>query len=104
MPFKSEAQRRKFYAMAGRGEMPRSKVEEYERATKGDIPERVGARNSERSEGYERRKDLREEAEKREMKREAKRKARKKLINAERREKRQEARSGAPVSDANSKA
>lgn len=62
MPFKSEAQRRKFYAMADRGEMPRSKVEEYERATKGDIPERV----KEKEEG-------------RELKKEAKRKARKKL-------------------------
>ena len=62
MPFKSEAQRRKFYAMADRGEMPRSKVEEYERATKGDIPERV-----------------REKKEKVELKKEAKRKARKKL-------------------------
>lgn len=104
MPFKSEAQRRKFYAMAGRGEMPKSKVEEYERATKGDIPERVGARNSERSEGYKRRKDLREEAERREMKREAKRKARKKLMRAEQRETKQEARSGAPVTDTASNA
>lgn len=85
MPFKSEAQRRKFYAMARRGEMPRSKVEEYERATKGDIPERAGER-------------------KREMKREAKRKARKKLMRAEQRETKQEARSGAPVPDTASNA
>lgn len=62
MPFKSEAQRRKFYAMADRGEMPRSKVEEYERATKGDIPERV-----------------KEKREERELKKAAKRKARGKL-------------------------
>lgn len=27
--------------MEERGEIPKSKVEEYERATKGDIPERV---------------------------------------------------------------
>jgi len=42
MPFKSDAQRRKFYAMAERGEISKSKVAEYERKTKGDLPERVG--------------------------------------------------------------
>ena len=41
MPFKSEAQRRKFYAMQERGEISKSKVEEYEKKTKGDLPERV---------------------------------------------------------------
>ena len=41
MPFKSEAQRRKFYAMAERGEMSKGKVKEYEEETKGDLPERV---------------------------------------------------------------
>ena len=42
MPFKSQAQRRKFYAMAERGEIPRSVVEEWERKTpKGTLPERV---------------------------------------------------------------
>jgi len=66
--------------MADRGEMPRSKVDEYERASKGDIPERVGV-------------------EKREMKRKAKKKARKKLMRTEQRETKQEARSGAPVAD-----
>ena len=104
MPFKSEAQRRKFYAMAGRGEMPKSKVEEYERATKGDIPERVGGRDFKRSEEYERRKDIKQDAEKREMKREAKKKARKKLMRVEQREAKQEARSGAPVTDTASNA
>jgi len=44
MPFKSDAQRRKFYAMAERGEISKSKVAEYERKTKGDLPERVGKR------------------------------------------------------------
>ena len=34
MPFRSEAQRRKFHAMAGRGEMPESTVSEWEHATK----------------------------------------------------------------------
>ncbi len=41
MPFASEAQRRKFYAMAERGEMSKEKVREYEKETKGNIPERV---------------------------------------------------------------
>jgi len=44
MPFKSEAQRRKFYAMANRGEISDKTVDEWEDATpKGkDLPERVG--------------------------------------------------------------
>ncbi len=49
MPFKSEAQRRKFYAMAERGEISKSKVAEYEKATKGDIPERVKASEENKS-------------------------------------------------------
>jgi hypothetical protein len=44
MPFESEAQRRKFYAMAERGEISKAKVAEYEKETKGDIPERVKAK------------------------------------------------------------
>lgn len=42
MPFKSQAQRRKFYAMANRGEISKSTVEHWESAT-GDkkLPERV---------------------------------------------------------------
>lgn len=44
MPFASESQRRKFYAMAERGEISKEKVAEYERETKGDIPERVKAK------------------------------------------------------------
>jgi hypothetical protein len=44
MPFSSEAQRRKFYAMAERGEISKAKVAEYERKTKGDLPERVKAK------------------------------------------------------------
>lgn len=44
MPFASEAQRRKFYAMAERGEISKGKVAEYEKETKGDIPERVKAK------------------------------------------------------------
>lgn len=43
MPFASEAQRRKFYAMARRGEISMKKVKEYERETKGKkLPEHVG--------------------------------------------------------------
>ena len=44
MPFVSEAQRRKFYAMAERGEISNKKVEEYERETEGKLPERVKAK------------------------------------------------------------
>ncbi len=40
-PFRSEAQRRKFYAMSERGEISKDKVKEYEKETKGDLPERV---------------------------------------------------------------
>jgi hypothetical protein len=44
MPFASEAQRRKFYAMAERGEISKTKVAEYEKETKGNLPERVKAK------------------------------------------------------------
>jgi hypothetical protein len=44
VPFASEAQRRKFYAMAERGEISKEKVAEYEKETKGDLPERVKAK------------------------------------------------------------
>ncbi len=40
-PFKSESQRRKFYAMSERGEISKGKVAEYERETKKDLPEKV---------------------------------------------------------------
>ena len=33
MPFKSQAQRGKFYAMADKGDMPKKTVKEYENAT-----------------------------------------------------------------------
>ncbi len=45
-PFKSEAQRRKFYAMSERGEISKNKVKEYEEKTKGDLPERVKKKES----------------------------------------------------------
>jgi hypothetical protein len=42
MPYKSDAQRRKFHAMLSRGEISKAVVEEYDRASKGiDLPERV---------------------------------------------------------------
>lgn len=42
MPFKSKAQRRKFYAMARRGEISEETLERWERETKGKrLPERV---------------------------------------------------------------
>lgn len=45
MPFKSEAQRRLFYAKAARGEISKEKVDEWQAATKKQgkkLPERVG--------------------------------------------------------------
>ncbi len=47
VPFKSDSQRRKFYAMAKRGEISKAKVAEYEKETKGDLPERVPGAKSE---------------------------------------------------------
>ena len=42
MPYKSDAQRRKFHAMANRGEISKKTVSEYDKATKGKkLPERV---------------------------------------------------------------
>ena len=42
MPFKSKAQRRKFFAMAGRGEISKKTLHEFQRATgKRKLPERV---------------------------------------------------------------
>jgi hypothetical protein len=42
MPYKSDAQRRKFHAMLKRGEIKRSTVEEYDKKSKGKkLPERV---------------------------------------------------------------
>ncbi len=42
MPFKSEAQRRKFHAMERRGEISKKTVKKWESKTKGKkLPERV---------------------------------------------------------------
>lgn len=41
MPFQSKSQRRKFHAMLDRGEISKSKVDEWERKTKGKLPERM---------------------------------------------------------------
>lgn len=48
MPFKSEAQRRKFHAMASRGEISDSTVQEWEDATKNkkDLPEKKKSKKS----------------------------------------------------------
>ena len=50
MPFKSEAQRRKFYAMEDRGEISKKTLNEWERSTKkqkkGKLPERVDKKES----------------------------------------------------------
>ena len=41
MPYKSEAQRRKFHAMAARGEISKATVAEFDRASKGKkLPEK----------------------------------------------------------------
>lgn len=48
MPFRSEAQRRKFYAMSERGEISKAKVAEYEKETKGSLPERIKAKRKAR--------------------------------------------------------
>lgn len=42
MPYRSDAQRRKFHAMERRGEISHATVEEYDKASKGkDLPERI---------------------------------------------------------------
>lgn len=42
MPYKSDAQRRKFHAMEAKGEISKKVVAEYDKASKGmDLPERV---------------------------------------------------------------
>ncbi len=41
MPFKSEAQRRKFYALKERGQMTQEKIDEWEAETPENIPEHV---------------------------------------------------------------
>ena len=43
MPYKSDAQRRKFHAMLKRGEISKETVDEWDEASKGKkLPERVG--------------------------------------------------------------
>lgn len=43
MPYKSDAQRRKFHALLARGEISKATVDEYDQASKGmDLPERIG--------------------------------------------------------------
>lgn len=42
MPFKSEAQRRKFAELVKKGKMDKSTYEEWNVATPKDIPERLG--------------------------------------------------------------
>lgn len=64
VPFKSEAQRRKFYAMAERGEISKGKVAEYEEKTKGDLPERVSKKSKakEKAKMYSERRESSENA------------------------------------------
>jgi len=53
VPFKSESQRKKFHAMADRGEISKAKVHEWEHATKNkkNLPEHV--KKSALDEAYE---------------------------------------------------
>lgn len=48
MPFKSEAQRRKFYELAKQGKMSKKTVAEWEEATPKDskLPERISEKKS----------------------------------------------------------
>jgi hypothetical protein len=48
MPFKSEAQRRKFYELQEQGKMSKATVDEWEKATPKDkkLPERIGPKPS----------------------------------------------------------
>lgn len=51
MPFKSEAQRKKFYAMEDRGEISKNTVQEWERETKKQkkkLPEEVPKKKGEK--------------------------------------------------------
>ncbi len=45
MPFKSEAQRKKFYELVKQGKMDKSVLEEYEKGTPKKLPERVKKKN-----------------------------------------------------------
>ena len=49
MPFKSEAQRRKFYALKERGKMTQKKIDEWESKTPKNIPERVKKKSNKSS-------------------------------------------------------
>jgi methionyl-tRNA synthetase len=54
MPYKSDAQRRKFHAMEDSGEIDSKTVEEYDKASKGmNLPERVGERKKTTQEKYD---------------------------------------------------
>lgn len=49
MPYKSDAQRRKFHAMLSRGEISAATVAEYDAASKGKkLPERVKPKRTKR--------------------------------------------------------
>jgi hypothetical protein len=53
MPYKSDAQRRKFHAMEQRGEVSKKTVKEYDQASKGKkLPERVTPRKTGGRKGY----------------------------------------------------
>lgn len=52
MPYKSDAQRRKFHAMLGRGEISKAVVDEFDHASKGmKLPEHVAKKKKKSSQG-----------------------------------------------------
>lgn len=51
MPYKSEAQRKKFHALLAEGKIKKSTVDEFDAASKGKkLPERVGKKKNKRPE------------------------------------------------------
>jgi len=49
MPFKSKAQRRKFYALKAEGKMDQRTIDEWEAETSGGLPEKLGSFNIDRA-------------------------------------------------------
>ena len=53
MPYKSDAQRRKFHAMEARGEISKATVDEFDRASKGlQLPDHVKKKKSTKAGAY----------------------------------------------------
>lgn len=53
MPYKSDAQRRKFHALLQKGQISQKVVKEFDQASKGmELPEKVGDRKHMKRHGY----------------------------------------------------